>query len=205
MSAPSPGWIAQFRAASGLPVGGWSVLRDQPQAEAQLAAGLVSQDGLDFYIADAEQEYAYTNGAEQSGQRFDRSAEFVAAFRAAEPSLPVGLSSYCRPDRHDLDWAAWATAGFVFLPQAYVGDLGPDGAPAVCVRAAAQFFPPSRVHPTLALFGGPLGSPSPADYGRMLVEAGTTGFSLYPAETAGSQWQAYGEQIRGLRIARVPS
>jgi len=131
--APSPQWISLFRAASGLPVGGWSVLRDRPVQEAQLASSLIAQDGLDFYIANAEQEYAYTIGTDSSPDRFARSRAFVTAFRAAEPTLRAGLSSYCRPDGQDIDWGTWAKAGFAFLPQAYVGDLGPSGEPATCV------------------------------------------------------------------------
>jgi hypothetical protein len=109
---PSPSdWLARFRAASGVPVGGWSVLRDHPEAEAQLAATLLAQDHLDFYIADAEQEYGFTSGTEHSLAHKHRSGEFVAAFRDLEPTMSAALTSYCRPDEHDLDWAAWAAAG----------------------------------------------------------------------------------------------
>src|SRR4029077_1323658 len=78
---PSPAnWVARFRGVSGIPVGGWSVLRDHPVAEARLAGMLLEQDRLDFYIANAEQEYAYTNGAEHSLAHAHRSGEFIAAF-----------------------------------------------------------------------------------------------------------------------------
>ena len=203
-ATPLPeGWIARFRAASGLPVGGWSVLRDDPVGEARLAASLVQQDGLDFYVADAELEYAYTNGTDKSSARYARSARFVAAFRAAEPTLPAGLSSYCRPDVNDLDWAAWARAGFQFLPQAYVGDFGAAGDPAVCVRAASAFFPADRVHPTLGVHPGQFGTPSPGEYGALLAQAHTSGFSLYPAENVGDRWQGFGDVIRALPVARA--
>jgi hypothetical protein len=201
---PPPDWIQRFRAASGgLPVGGWSVLRTDPAGEAQLAASLVAQDGLDFYIADAEQEYGYTDGTTQSGERYGRSQQFVRAFRAAEPTLPAGLSSFCRPDRHDLDWAAWAEAGFVFLPQAYVSQDGGDDDPQVCVRAAAKWFPPADVHPTLGLFAGSTPTPDPPTYAQMLAAAGTVGFSLFPAEdaTGAGLWPDYGAAIRTLHVA----
>lgn len=201
VTAPPADWIARFRAASGLAVGGWSVLRDDPAGEARLAAGLVAQDGLDFYVADAELEYAYTNGADRSPARFARSGAFVAAFRAAEPDLPAALSSYCRPDLNDLDWAAWARGGFDFLPQAYVGDLGAAGDPAVCVRAAEAFFPRTRIHPTLGVHPGQFGTPTPERYAALLEQARTTGFSVYPAENVDDRWQAFGTEIRSLGIA----
>lgn len=197
-----PSWIERFRAASGLPVGGWTVLRDDPVGEAQLAARLVAQDGLDFYVADAEREYAYTNGADKSDERYARSRQFVAAFRAAEPDLPAAISSYCRPDREDIDWGAWAGAGFEFLPQAYVENLGADGDPAVCVRAAAAFFPPARVHPMLGVHPGQDPTPTPAEYGALLVQAGTRGFSVYPAENVDGRWDGFADQIRTLAIAQ---
>jgi hypothetical protein len=182
---PTPigeGWIRDFRAASGLPVGGWSVLRDQPSQEAELAARLVAADGLDFYIADAEAEYGYTSGDEASPQRYGRSQQFVAAFRATFPTMPAALTSYCRPDQHDLDWRAWSGAGFVFLPQAYVEAEGAAATPAACAAGAAAFFPRSAVHPILGIFPGTHPTPTPDAYRRMLAAAGVHGFSIYPAE-----------------------
>jgi hypothetical protein len=204
---PPPDWIARFRAASGgLPVGGWSVLRTDPVAEAQLAASLVAQDGLAFYVADAEREYGYTDGTTRNPEAYARSQEFVRAFRTAEPTLPAGLSSFCRPDRHDLDWSSWATAGFVFLPQAYVPQDGADDDPAVCVRAAAKWFPPADVFPTLGIFAGGTPTPDPTAYAQLLTAAGTTGFSLFPAEDATALWPAYGAAIQTLGVAiPVPS
>ncbi|MFL5925777.1 MAG: hypothetical protein ACJ77E_02440 [Gaiellaceae bacterium] len=196
-------WVARFRAVSGIPVGGWTVLRDHPVAEAQLAARLVGEDGLDFYIANAEQEYAYTNGAEHSLAHLHRSSEFIAAFRAAEPTMAAGLSSFCRPDESDLDWSAWATAGFAFLPQAYVDQLGADGTPTACTTAATKWFPPSSIHPVLGIFTGPNPTPTPAEYAALLAEAGTTGFSLFPFENADSPTLAgYGAEIRAGNVAQ---
>jgi hypothetical protein len=201
VKAPSAQWVSLFRAASGLPVGGWSVLRGDPATEAQLAAGLLARDGLTFYIADAEQEYALTNGSDLNGARYDKSGQFVVAFRKLEPGLPSALSSYCRPDRNDLDWGVWASNGFAFLPQAYVSALGPDGDPAACVAGATRWFPRRRIHPTVGIFGGPFPAPSPSEYAQLLAAAGTLGFSLFPAETAGAEWQTFGQQIQPLHIA----
>jgi hypothetical protein len=194
-------WVERFRRASGLPVGGWSVLRGDPVGEARLAADLVAVGGLDFYVADAEREYGLTNDGVRDPARYARSAAFTAAFRLAEPDLPAGLASYCRPDQNDLDWQAWADAGFAFLPQAYVNQHGPQLAPAACAAAAAPFFPRSAVHPTVGVYGGPY---APVDYAGLLADAGTTGFSLYPAEATEIDWPAYAHAIATLRIARAP-
>jgi hypothetical protein len=197
-----PDWIARFRRASGLPVGGWGVLREQPGLEARLAGSLVEKLGLDFYIADAEMEYEYSNQSGQSAQRYGRSAAFVNAFRAVEPQLPGALSSYCRADTHDIDWATWRGAGFAFMPQAYVDQFGPVAAPAACAAAAAGFFAPGDVHPTVGTFPTSRPLPSAAAYAAMLKAAGTVGFSLYLAETTpDTAWRAYGQAIASLGIA----
>jgi len=203
---PSPAnWVARFRAVSGIPVGGWSVLRDDPAAEANLAATLLGQDQLDFYVADAEQEYAATNGVEHSLAHAHRSGEFIAAFRALEPTMPAALASFCRPDEHDLDWQAWATAGFAFLPEAYVDQLGADGTPTACTTAAEKWFPRSAIHPVLGIFAGPYPTPAPAEYAAQLAQAGTTGFSLFPFENADSNaLAAYAAAIEAGTIARAP-
>jgi hypothetical protein len=195
-------WIARFRRASGLPVGGWGVLRDQPGKEARLAGSLIAQLGLDFYIADAEMEYEYSNQSGQSAQRFGRSAAFVNAFRTIEPQLPVALSSYCRADTHDIDWSAWRGAGFAFMPQAYVDQFGGAAAPAVCAAGAAGFFAPGEVHPTVGAFASSRPLPSPAAYAQMLKAAGTVGFSVYLAENMpDTAWRDYGQAITALGIA----
>jgi len=199
-------WIARFRAASGLPVGGWGALRTDPVQEARLASSLVARDGLDFYIADAEAEYAYSGAGGPSRVRFDRSREFVSEFRRLEPALPAAVSSYCRPDQHDLDWKAWSAAGFAFLPQAYVNDFGREVTPAACVGAAANWFPSADVHPTIGMYPGALRSLGAAAYARLLAQAGTTGFSVYLAETrmTPAAWSILGAAIRDHRIA-IPS
>jgi hypothetical protein len=199
-------WIERFRLASGLPVGGWSVLGEDPAADAAAAAQAVDTGGLAFYIADAEAPYGYTQGATQSDERYARSRKFVDAFRAAEPSLPAAVSSYCRPDEHDLDWAAWVKGGFVFLPQAYVNDFGRRAAPTTCARAAAKWFPPAQVHPTIGSYQGTRGVVQPATWIALLRAAPTTGFSIYPAEVGMSpeNWQAYGAAISALAAKPAP-
>lgn len=194
------GWVDRFRTASGLPVGGWSVLGDDANADAQTAVEAVKQDGLAFYIADAEAPYGYTQGDAHSSAAFARSKQFVTSFRAAEPSLPAAVSSFCRPDQHDIDWSAWANAGFEFLPQAYVNDFGARAAPGACVSAAAQWFPRAHVHPTVASYQGVLRIVPPEEWIALLRAAHTTGFSIYPAEAGMSpqDWQAYGAALTSL-------
>jgi len=199
----SKSWISRFRQASGgLLVGGWGVLRDRPYPEAQLAAQQVDRLGLDFYIADAELEYEYTNGATKSRKRYQRSGQFVAQFRSLEPNLPGAVSSYCRADMHDIDWASWRSGGFSFLPQAYVDQFGQAATPASCAAGAAAFFAPTDVHPTLGAFPSTYPLPSPAVYGQMLQTAGTVGFSLYLAENIPAPlWRSYGQAIASLSLA----
>lgn len=189
---PDPTWIAKFRQASGLPVGGWSVLGNDPAADATLATQAIAGDGFSFYIADAES----TDPAQPQ-----RSADFVAAFRAAEPTLPAGLSSLC--DAEGVGLAPWAKAGFAFLPQAYVNDFGLAVSPSVCVHAASPWFPRSAVHPTVASYHGQMGTVKPGHWARLLAQAGTTGFSIYPAEAGmtAKRWQTYGKSIGKYHIA----
>ena len=196
-------WIARFRAASGLPVGGWGALRTEPVEEARLASSIVARDGLDFYVADAEAEYAYSGQNGPSAERFARSRSFTTEFRRLEPALPAAVSSYCRPDQHDLDWHAWSSTGFAFLPQAYVNDFGAAASPARCVHAAAAYFPASAVHPTIGMYPGVERSLAAARYVPLLARAGTIGFSVYLAETRMTPdgWHVLGEAMRTRGIA----
>lgn len=202
-------WVSRFRRASGLPVGGWGALRAQPAEEAALANALVTRYGLDLYVANAEAEYAYSGPDGTSEERFARSRAFVNAFRRLRPELPAGLSSYCRPDRHDVDWGAWSAGGFAFLPQAYVNDFGADVAPAACAAASRGAFDPGSVHPTIGMYPGVTSSLRAERYARLLERARTVGFSVYLAETrmTGDEWRALGEAIatRGIARAARPS
>jgi hypothetical protein len=201
-----PVWIERFRRASGLPLGGWGVLRDDPVHEADLARDLIRRYGLDFYVANAESAYEYSGANGPSGARSGRSRAFVDEFRQFEPDLPAGLASYCRPSRHDLDWKTWRRAGFVFLPEAYVNVLGPAVAPAVCVDAAGGFFPAGRIHPIVGMYEGTSGLGDAPTYARLLEQAGTVGFSVYLAEQGMTpqKWAEFGQAITTLGIAVVP-
>jgi hypothetical protein len=187
-----PDWVYRFITASGLPVGGWTVLNGNAHADAGFAATQMKRNGLAFYVADAEAAYQNKQGASQS---------FVNRFRQLEPDMTAGLSSFC--DANGIGLAPWAKAGFAFLPQAYVNDFGSNVAPSACVRAASAYFPLSSIHPTVGSYHGQKGWVSPQQYVPLLAAAGTTGFSVYNAETnmSAQAWQAYGQAIRQQHIA----
>ena len=89
-------WVYRFRLASGLPVGGWGVLRTEPEQEAALAEQLLERYSLDFYIANPEVEYEFSG---ESGPE-PRAKWPVAAFR-------LGFQSSATVATH---------RGFVVLP-----------------------------------------------------------------------------------------
>ena len=196
-------WIRRFREASRLSVGGWGVLRDDPEREAALAHDLLDAYSLDFYIANAEAEYKFSGDRGQSEERYRRSGRFVETFRQLAPDTPAAVSSYCRADMQDIDWDAWEGAGFAFLPQAYVNDFGSAASPAACVEGATEFFPDSAVHPTVGVYAGQGEEPSTERYAALLDEAGTVGFSVYLAETRmrADEWRVFGAAIDELAIA----
>ncbi len=90
------------------------VLNENAHADAGFAATQRQKNGLAFYIANAE---SLVSG----------DAGYVAAVRQPtsaqlEPTMTAGLSSLC--DANGIGLQPWATAGFAFLPQAYVNDFG---------------------------------------------------------------------------------
>ena len=197
-------WVRRFRAASELPVGGWGVLRTEPEREADLVHRLLEDYSLDFYIANPESEYKFSGDDGPSAERYGRSQRFVDSFRALEHDMPAAISSYCRADTQNIDWGAWNRSGFDFLPQAYVNDFGHAASPMACAEGAAEFFPANAVHPTVGVYTGQEGAPSPEHYAALLDEAGTVGFSVYLAETRiqADEWRVFGAAIAERTIAR---
>ena len=167
---------------------------------------LLEEYSLDFYIANPEAEYKFSSDDGPSEERYGRSRRFVDSFRQLQPEMPAAISSYCRADTQDIDWEAWNRSGFAFMPQAYVNDFGEATSPAACAEGAADFFPAHAVHPTVGVYAGQEGEPSPARYAELLDKAGTVGFSVYLAETRMrvEQWRTFGEAVVELAIARRP-
>ena len=203
------GWIERYRAAGGPPLGGWGVLRTEPRQEAGIAVALLRGLRLGFYVANAEEEYKYTNLDGTSALRWNRSLEFARSFRQFTGAVPAAVSSYCRADQQDLDWAAWADRDFAFLPQAYVNQHGMSVAPRDCFRGARGIFPPDRVHPTIGTYTSAITAPMDA-YVRLLeasARVGSRGFSVYLAETnvSDADWARLGAAVAAGRVALPPS
>jgi len=98
------------------------------------------------------------------------------------------------------------SGGAVFLPEAYVNDIGAEGDPAGCVAAAAGAFPRGEIHPTIGMHIGARGTVDVATYVELLARAGTVGFSVYLAETrmTDTEWRALGRAIGERGIAAAP-
>jgi hypothetical protein len=204
-----PGWIERYRAAGGPPLGGWGVLRTAPRQEAGIAVALLRRLHLGFYVANAEEEYKYTNLDGTSALRWGRSLEFARSFRQFTGAVPAAVSSYCRADQQDLDWAAWADRDFAFLPQAYVNQHGMRTAPRDCFRGARGVFPNESVHPTIGTYESLIPVPMDA-YVRLLeasARAGSRGFSVYLAETnvSDAEWRTLGAAVAAGRVAVPPA
>ena len=199
-------WVARFRTSSGLPVGGWGVLRTQPEP-----GGGPRESTARGLLARLLRRESRSGVQVQRRRWFEwRAIRSFATIRRlvppAPPEMPVALSSYCRADTQDIDWEAWNRSGFAFLPQAYVNDFGEATSPAACAEGAADYFPADAVHPTVGVYAGQDGEPSPARYAELLDKAGTVGFSVYLAETRMrvEQWRMFGEAMVELAIARRP-
>jgi hypothetical protein len=164
--------------AHGLAVGGWGVEKRHPLIEAVIADQAVRNNGLDFYIANAERWYERTSAG---GWR--RSATFVRIFRSLEPDLPAALITYGAappPFVIPIDYATWRDAGFDLLPEAYYNqfrDYRPDLTVAHALRAG---WPLDRVHPVIGVWH----RYAAANYVPLLRRAGTTGFSVFLADQA---------------------
>lgn len=209
------GWMEAWRCY--LPyVGAWGVNRTAPETEADLAADLVALYGFDFYIADAEYEYKYSQDSGYCGECFERSGRWINAFTSRLSShgltgLPLALTSYGRVDLADLDWRSWSNAGFHFMPQTYWNDSD-IYEPRACVEMAVTWIRPDvgetspfwtadQVHPMLGIWGG--GSTryvTGREYVDNLAAAqaawGQVGFSVFRGDMCPSdEWAVLGEGI----------
>ena len=178
------GWV-QHMHDLGFKVGAWNVLGAQPQADAKAASDLINETHLDMFIADAEAAHKGDAGGDAS-----RSKVFLDAFRATQPHIALGLSTYGAasgnnllgsthdPHAGPMDFQSWADAGAVFMPQVYPKDFGDvyslDNVVAHSDRAG---WDRSELKPTLGFYRGE----TPEFYAN-LKAAGTQGFSVYLGE-----------------------
>jgi len=168
-----PTWIPTMR-AHGIDVGVWGVAGKNPIASAAVADLAIRTFGFDFYIADAENPY---EGKKRS-TGWERSATFVRAFRAIEPTIPsalVTLGAAKAPYVLPIDFAAWRNGGFDLLPEAYYNQYPgyrPDLTVAHALRAG---WPLDRVHPVLGVYHH---YPA-ARYVPLMQNLGTRGFSVF--------------------------
>ena len=168
-----PTWIPTMQ-AHGIEVGIWGVEGSNPIAGAAVANLALQLYGLDFYIADAETPYEGKRGS----IGWQRSANFVSAFRAMQPTIPaalVTLGAAKAPYVLPLDFAAWRNGGFDLLPEAYYNQYPgyrPDLTVAHAVRAG---WPLSEVHPVIGVYHH---YPA-AKYVPLLQNLGTRGFSVF--------------------------
>ncbi len=116
----------------------------RPAEEAQALATAIDVAEADFAIVNAEIQYEQSRPA---------SRQFVDEYRRLKPALISYLSSFGRPTLHaSLDWAAWASAGFRGMPQAYENLNAEKLKPTQCVNDWARFFRRQDLRPTLGCF-----------------------------------------------------
>lgn len=146
-----PDWLRAMRRATkkhGLRLGVHGYVgrpHPKPAAEARAMAKAIDVADADFAIVDAEDEY------ERAADH--PSHEFVAEYRRLKPGFRTFLSSFGRPQFHPgLDWATWAKAGFLGMPQAYENLNAGALKPKQCVDDWARFFDRKDLRPTLGCF-----------------------------------------------------
>jgi len=168
-----PSWVQVMR-DHGIAVGAWGAEGLNPIASAAVADLAVRTYGFDFYIADAEEPYEKI----KSGNGYWRSAMFVRAFRAMQPTIPaalVTLGAAKAPWVLPIDFGAWRNGGFDLLPEAYFNQYPgyrPDLTVAHAQRAGWSL---SAVHPVIGVYRH---YPA-ANYVPLLQNLATHGFSVF--------------------------
>ena len=120
----------------------------KPVAEANAFASAIDVAQADFAIVNAEREYERSTNPD--------SAAFTRRYRSLKDDFPTYFSSFGRPEFHpDLNWAAWADAGFWGMPQAYENLNRDKLKPRLCIADWARFFERADLRPTLACFEEP--------------------------------------------------
>lgn len=165
-------WVLEAK-SHGYRVAIWGyIYGNDPVGEANLAADLVTQYGVDAYVADAESEYESNPNPV--------STQFCNQFRARLPNFEAGLSSFGRPSLHGgLNWSTWAAHNFIGLPQAYFNDSNLLDVPDCVNDWHNHGF--SLVYPTVPCYSGALGRPSSQAIANSV--RGQPGWSTWSVDT----------------------
>jgi hypothetical protein len=168
-----PSWIPEMK-AHGISVGLWGVESLNPIAGAAVANLAIGLYDPDFYIADAEGPY---EGKHRS-TGWERSSNFVNAFRALQPTIPsalVTLGAAKAPYVLPIDFGAWRHGGFDLLPEAYYNQYKGYRPDLTIAHAQRAGWALSAVHPVIGVYHH---YPA-ANYVPLLQNLGTHGFSVF--------------------------
>jgi hypothetical protein len=158
----------------GLKFGVWGYCRSW--ANGYDAAALAVKYHAKFYIADVETEF-------ENAPR-DWPALFCRAFKSHAAEVDPWLSSFGRVDLHpDIDYHAFAEAGFGFMPQAYSCE-SVELQPAACLRHAEDYWHRDRIQPTLGAYAGARGRLTPKRLASEAEGLGLKGVNVWVAQTA---------------------
>ena len=128
----------------GIKFGAWGYCRTW--TDGFIAAQVCNKYDAHFYLADVEVEF-------ENGPR-KWAGQFCHAFKSHAPKVDPWLSSFGRVDLHpDIDYRAFANAGFGFMPQAYSCE-STELSPSACLRHAEDYWPRHRIQPTLGAYAG---------------------------------------------------
>lgn len=144
----------------GIGLGGWAWVRhDNPEAEAELAARLVADHGLDSFVVNAEKD---TLGQHALARRY------MARLREKLPAgVPVALSSYKFPKAHPtLPWREYLDACDAGMPQVYLWGSKPSAQVARSAQEWGAYGKP--IIPTGPLW--PKGGATPETVGRFIED-----------------------------------
>lgn len=168
-----PDWLQVMR-AEGIQVGAWGAEGLDPVSSAAVADLAIRTYGFDFYIADAEEPYM----GKHRSTGWERSAQFVKAFRALQPGIPaalVTLGAAKPPFVLPIDFGAWRHGGFELLPEAYYNQYPGDRPDLTVAHAQRAGWPLSLVHPVIGVYHH---YPA-ANYVPLLERLSTRGFSVF--------------------------
>lgn len=156
---------------AGIRFGVWGYNRDFSDAEAARAS--IKKYKADFYIADIEVEF------EKAPRNW--SSLFV---KLMEKPCDLWLSSFGRVDLHpDIDYRAFSSAGWGFMPQAYECE-SIELSPIACRNAALRYFHPKDIQPTLGAYAGALFDPTGDELHASCPQGMFTGVNVWDSQTA---------------------